>query len=124
MTSLPAAASSSDCRRRSHPDCRATAFDLIELNGDDLRLRRLEDRKAALARIVAAAASGLQLNDHMPGHGPAVFEQACKLGLEGIVSKRKDLHYISGRCRHWIKSKNPNAPAVKREAGIDWGRRR
>jgi hypothetical protein len=52
--------------------------------------------------------------------GPIVFKHACKLGLEGIVSKRKDSRYHSGRWPHWIKSKNPNAPAVKREAEEDW----
>jgi len=45
-----------------------------------------------------------------------VFAQACKLGLAGIVSKRKDSAYRSGRSPDWIKSKNPNTPAVKREA--------
>ena len=50
-----------------------------------------------------------------------MFEHACKLGLEGIVSKRRDLPYNSGRSPNWIKSKNPNAPAVKREAEEDWG---
>ena len=53
-----------------------------------------------------------------------MFEHACKLGLEGIVSKRRDSFYNSGRSLHWIKSKNPNAPAVKREAEEDWSRRR
>jgi hypothetical protein len=48
-----------------------------------------------------------------------VFHHACKLGLEGIVSKRKDSRCRSGRSLHWIKSKNPNAPAVKREAEED-----
>jgi ATP-dependent DNA ligase len=47
--------------------------------------------------------------------GPDVFHHACMLGLEGIVSKRKDSQYRSGRSPHWIKSKNPNAPAVTRE---------
>ena len=51
-----------------------------------------------------------------------VFEHACKLGLEGIVSKRRDSCYRSGRSADWIKSKNPKAPAVKREAEEDWGR--
>jgi bifunctional non-homologous end joining protein LigD len=46
----------------------------------------------------------------------------CKMGLEGIVSKRKDSPYHSGRSPHWIKSKNPTAPAVRREAEEDWGR--
>ena len=51
-----------------------------------------------------------------------VFAHACKLGLEGIVSKRKDSAYRSGRCPDWLKMKNPTAPAVKREAEEDWGR--
>jgi ATP-dependent DNA ligase len=46
---------------------------------------------------------------------PLVFHHACKLGLEGIVSKRKDSRYRSGRSPDWIKSKSPNAPAVRRE---------
>ena len=79
-------------------------------------------RKATLASLLGRLVSGLRLNEHIEGDGPTVFQHACKLGLEGIVSKRKDSHYISGRCRHWIKSKNPNAPAVKREADIDWSR--
>jgi len=55
--------------------------------------------------------------------GLLIFRHACKLGLEGIVSKRKDLRYRSGRSPDWIKSKNPDAPAVKREAEEDWGSR-
>jgi bifunctional non-homologous end joining protein LigD len=50
-----------------------------------------------------------------------VFRQACKLGLEGIVSKRLGSPYRSGRSQNWIKSKNPAAPAVKREAEEGWG---
>ena len=53
-----------------------------------------------------------------------VFEHACRMGLEGIVSKRRDSPYRSGRTRDWIKSKNPNGPAVKREAEEDWGKSR
>jgi bifunctional non-homologous end joining protein LigD len=51
-----------------------------------------------------------------------VFQHTCKLGLEGIISKRKDSRYSSGRSPDWIKSKNPEAPAVKREAEEDWGK--
>ena len=51
-----------------------------------------------------------------------VFRHACKLGLEGIVSKRKGSPYRSGRSPDWLKMKNPGAPAVKREAEEDWGR--
>jgi len=98
------------------------AFDLIELDSDDLRREPLEVRKATLASVIARAAPGLRLNEHMQGDGPTVFAHACKLGLEGIVSKRKDSRYSSGRSPHWVKSKNPNAPAVRREAEEDWGR--
>jgi ATP-dependent DNA ligase len=56
------------------------------------------------------------------GDGSLVFAHACKMGLEGIVSKRKDSGYRSGRSPDWIKSKNPAAPAVRREAEEDWGR--
>jgi bifunctional non-homologous end joining protein LigD len=49
---------------------------------------------------------------------------ACKLGLEGIASKRLGSPYRSGRSRHWVKSKNPQHPAVKREAEEDWGGKR
>ena len=99
------------------------AFDLVELDGDDLRREPLEVRKATLASLLARAAPGTRFNEHLDAEdGPLVFAHACKLGLEGIVSKRKDSRYSSGRSPHWIKSKNPNAPAVKREAEEAWGR--
>jgi bifunctional non-homologous end joining protein LigD len=73
------------------------AFDLIELNGDDLRRDPLEVRKAALANVVAKAGHGIWFNDHIEEDGETVFRHACKLGLEGIVSKRKGSPYRSGR---------------------------
>jgi bifunctional non-homologous end joining protein LigD len=97
------------------------AFDLIELNGDDLRRDPLQVRKATLASILAKARSGIRLNEHIEGDGPTVFAHACKMGLEGIVSKRKDSPYRSGRSADWLKMKNRAAPAVKREAEEDWG---
>jgi ATP-dependent DNA ligase len=54
------------------------------------------------------------------GDGEIVFAHACKLGCEGIVSKRLGSPYRSGRSPHWVKVKNPKAPAVKREAEEDW----
>jgi bifunctional non-homologous end joining protein LigD len=75
-----------------------------------------------LAGLLGSAVPGLRFNEHIEADGPTVFQHACELGLEGTVSKRKDSRYISGRSLHWIKSKNPNAPAVKREAEVDWGR--
>jgi bifunctional non-homologous end joining protein LigD len=97
------------------------AFDLIELNGDDLRREPLERRKAALARLLRRAGSGVQLNEHLEAEGPLVFEHACRMGLEGIVSKRIGSRYQSGRSRDWVKAKNPEAPAVTRLVEEDWG---
>src|SRR5262245_44311505 len=98
------------------------AFDLIELNGDDMRRDPLEVRKATLRSTLAKAGLGLRFNEHLEGDGPTVFAHACKMRLEGIVSKRKDSPYRSGRLPDWLKMKNLAAPAVKREAEEDWGK--
>jgi len=89
-------------------------------NGDDLRRDPLEVRKATLASIVVKASSGIRFNEHIEGNGPTVFAHACKMGLEGIVSKRKDSRYRSGRSPDWLKMKNPACAAVTREAEEDW----
>jgi ATP-dependent DNA ligase len=70
--------------------------------------------------MLAKAGAGIRFNEHMKGDGETVFRHACKLGLEGIVSKRKDSPYRSGRSPDWLKMKNADAPAVKREAEEDW----
>jgi bifunctional non-homologous end joining protein LigD len=98
------------------------AFDLIELNGDDLRRDPLEVRKATLSSVVVKAGAGIRFNEHIEADGPTVFAHACKMGLEGIVSKRKDSAYRSGRSPDWLKMKNPACAAVKREAEEDWRR--
>lgn len=98
------------------------AFDLLELNGEDLRPRPIEQRKAALAKLLRRAGPGLQLCEHMTGDGAVIFEHACRLGCEGIVSKRIGSPYRSGRSRDWLKVKNPAAPAISREAEEDWRR--
>jgi bifunctional non-homologous end joining protein LigD len=98
------------------------AFDLIQLNGDDLRREPLEVRKTTLATVLTGASHGIWFNDHVEGDGSTVFHHACKLGLEGIVSKRKDSPYRSGRSQDWLKMKNPAHPAVKREEEEDWAR--
>ena len=95
---------------------------LIELNGDDLRRDPLEGRNATLRSMLAKAGLGLRFNEHLEGDGPTVFAHACKMGLEGIVSKRKDSAYRSGRSPDWLKMKNPEALAVKREAEEDWSK--
>ena len=68
-----------------------------------------------------SAQMGLQLNEHIAEPGDVVFRHACKLGLEGIVSKRLGSRYRSGRSKDWLKFKNPEAPAVRREAEEEWG---
>jgi bifunctional non-homologous end joining protein LigD len=110
--------------RRNDASVFLYAFDLIELNGEDLRRDRLEVRKSTLATLLSHAASGLRFNEHLDiDDGPLVFAHACKLSLEGIVSKWRDSPYNSGRSQQWIKSKNPLSPAVKREADEDWFQR-
>jgi ATP-dependent DNA ligase len=101
------------------------AFDLIELNGDDLRRDPLEVRKATLTHPWwprPAPASGSTSTWRATMARPC-FRHACKMGLEGIVSKRKHSPYKSGRSPHWLKSKNPNAPATRREEEEDWSSR-
>jgi bifunctional non-homologous end joining protein LigD len=102
------------------------AFDLIELGGDDRRTDPLRQRKIDLSRLLLAnAGPGLVFAEWIDGadfDGATVFDRACSLGLEGIVSKHKDSRYLSGRSPYWLKAKNPAAPAAQREAEEDWGR--
>jgi hypothetical protein len=64
------------------------AFGLVELNGKDMRAAPIEARKAALAKLVPAKMLGLAFTEHLTDDGPIIFRHACKLGCEGIVSKR------------------------------------
>ncbi len=75
-----------------------------------------------LAKLLRGKQISVVLNETYEEDGEIVFREACKLGCEGIVSKRLGSLYRSGRSPHWVKLKNPNAPAVKREAEEDWGR--
>jgi bifunctional non-homologous end joining protein LigD len=63
------------------------------------------------------------VNEHFDGDGGIIFKRAFALGCEGIVSTRLGSPYRRGRSAHWLKIKNPAAPAVKREAEEDWTRR-
>ena len=83
------------------------AFDVLFLNGDDLRSLPLVERKAALAGLLARAkgTAQLRLSDHVVGDGPRFFAQACKLGLEGIIAKRAVAPYRAGRGQDWLKIK-------------------
>lgn len=90
------------------------AFDLLELNGAEVGQEPFEDRKKKLVKILRKPRHGVMLSEHTDDDGDLIFKHACKLGLEGIVSKRRDLPYRSGRVKHWIKIKNPNGPAMQR----------
>jgi bifunctional non-homologous end joining protein LigD len=82
-------------------------------NGDDLRRRPYVERKAALRKLLRHG-RGIQYVEHAEGHGDRLFAAACKLGLEGIVSKKLNAPYRSGSSKTWIKVKNPKAPAATR----------
>jgi bifunctional non-homologous end joining protein LigD len=93
-------------------------FDLYYCEGFDLTQAALTDRKALLQQIVEGAPGGsiIRFSEHLAGDGPTMFEHACRLGLEGIVSKRGDLPYRRGRGDHWLKVK-----AVQRQEFIILG---
>jgi bifunctional non-homologous end joining protein LigD len=82
-------------------------FDLMHLNGDDLRPLPLTHRKAALAQLLkmASDAGPINLSESIDEPGPVLVKHACKLGLEGIISKRADAGYHSGRGYDWLKTK-------------------
>ncbi|UOA32219.1 Multifunctional non-homologous end joining protein LigD [Sulfitobacter sp. DSM 110093] len=83
------------------------AFDLLSLDGEDFRATAQDDRRARLAKLLSGVAAGgsLRLSDHVVGHGPEVFDRACKAGAEGIISKRIEASYSGKRSRNWLKIK-------------------
>ena len=84
------------------------AFDILRLDGRDLRAEPLHERKGKLAALLGRRRRGaalLRYSDHVEGHAERVFAKACRQGLEGIVSKRRDAPYRSGRTRSWLKVK-------------------
>jgi bifunctional non-homologous end joining protein LigD len=81
---------------------------------------KAEAKRLTLAKLLHGAPSNLVINEHYDSDGAVVFKHACALGCEGIVSKRLGTPYKSGRFPHWLKIKNPEAPAAKREAEADW----
>jgi bifunctional non-homologous end joining protein LigD len=96
------------------------AFDLLEVNGEDIRREPIEDRKRRLAGLLQLPHDGIALNEHYEGDGATIYKHACALGCEGIVSKRTGSPYRAGRSAHWFKIKNPASPAVKRETEEEW----
>ena len=91
------------------------AFDLLEIDGEDLRREPWDVRRETLTSLVRKAGPGIRLSEHMAiTDGETIFQHACAMGLEGIVAKRRDRPYRSGRSKDWIKVKNPAAPAASR----------
>jgi bifunctional non-homologous end joining protein LigD len=84
------------------------AFDLLYRDGWDLSGVALEARKTALAELIPPGSGMLRYSDHQIGHGPALLKQAAAHRLEGIVSKRRDYPYQTGRGRNWLKIKSRN----------------
>src|SRR4051794_6301832 len=109
--------------RQNAPHAFLYAFDLLELNGADLRREPIEGRKATLASILRKSRTGVRLNENLEHpDGITGFPHACKMGVEGIFSKRFGTRLPFGRSPDWLKFKNPEAPAVRREAEEDWNR--
>jgi bifunctional non-homologous end joining protein LigD len=99
------------------------AFDMLELNGADVRRTPIEERKRLLARTLHMQHHGMALNACYDTDGPEIYDYACALGCEGIVSKRRGSRYFSGRTDQWLKMKNPLAPAASREREVYWAKR-
>jgi bifunctional non-homologous end joining protein LigD len=83
-------------RHRTVSEAMLYAFDVLELDGEDLRGLPLVDRKKRLAKLLGARRLGIVLSDHTDDDGATIFRHACRMGLEGIVSKRLTTPYRSG----------------------------
>jgi bifunctional non-homologous end joining protein LigD len=108
---------------RVKPEAILFAFDLLEIDGQDLKRDPLLTRKATLQSLLKGASHGVLYNEHMEGDGAMIFRHACKLGCEGIVSKRANSSYATGRSRDWIKTKSPVAIEAQRRRSENWNGR-
>lgn len=81
-------------------------FDLLRLDGEDLRPRPLRERKQALRALLAGLDHAhVRLGEHLEGQGSLIYQHACRLGMEGVIAKRADAPYTAGRSRSWLKIK-------------------
>jgi ATP-dependent DNA ligase len=112
--------SKSCTRTREMTMCFSTPLTCSNSTALTLRQEALEKRKGTLEKLLANSGWGMRFVEHMVGDGQTIFSHACKLKLEGIVSKRRDSGYRSGPGKSWIKTKNPAAPATMRviEEGV------
>ncbi|MET4170944.1 bifunctional non-homologous end joining protein LigD [Bradyrhizobium sp. LA6.1] len=101
--------------RRHDDEVQLYAFDILALGGEDLRPLPLLMRKTNLARLLRGRPDGMFVAPfEAAANGPDLFGAACRMGLEGLVSKRKDRRYGAGRSKDWIKVKNRRHPAFTR----------
>jgi bifunctional non-homologous end joining protein LigD len=100
--------------RKSVASATLLAFDVLQLDGIDLRGLPLIERKLRLRKLLARRSDGVQLVEHLEGDGAMIFEHACRLGLEGIVCKRTDSPYRAGPSKTWLKVKNRAHPSIGR----------
>jgi ATP-dependent DNA ligase len=101
-------------RKHDH-EVQLYAFDCLALAGDDLRALPLHIRKANLAQLLRRRPEGIFVAPFEQGEiGPDLFHAACRMGLEGLVSKHRERVYRPGRCNHWVKVKNRQHPAMSR----------
>ena len=96
---------------RHNEEVQLCAFDILAEGGDDLRKLPLHLRKTSLERLLARRPEGIFVSPFERGEiGPDLFRAACNMGLEGLVSKRRDRPYQGGPCKHWVKIKNRRHP--------------
>ncbi|MGO4512657.1 hypothetical protein AB4Z51_37275 [Bradyrhizobium sp. 2TAF36] len=96
--------------------CSFYAFDILAVGGEGLRQLPLTMRKTNLVRLLRGRPDGIFVAPFEAGAiGPDLFGAACRMGLEGLVSKRRDRRYGAGRSKDWIKVKNRTHPAMTRE---------
>jgi bifunctional non-homologous end joining protein LigD len=101
--------------RKHDEEVQLYAFDILTLDGEDLRPLPLSMRKTNLARLLARRPDGIFVAPFEQGEiGPDLFPAACNMGLEGMVSKRRDRPYRGGRSPDWVKVKNRKHPAMER----------
>ena len=102
--------------RKHDGEVQLYAFDIMALDGEDLRRLPLSMRKTNLDRLLVSRPDGIFVAPFEQGEiGPDLFRAACDMGLEGLVSKRRDRPYQAGRSKHWVKIKNRKHAAVDRE---------
>jgi bifunctional non-homologous end joining protein LigD len=105
-----------DAPRKHDKRAQLCAFDMLAGDSEDLRPVPLSLRKRSLARLLRRGVDGVFPAEYDAGEMHYdLFGAACHLGLEGVVSKRLDRAYDAGKCKHWLKVKNPAHPARVRD---------